>query len=114
MSAEPTKFVLAEDRIPTHWVNLIGDLPGEPLPPLSPRTMEPAGPGDLTGPLAGKWDDFVTALKGGQIYVNAHTTQNPVGEIRSTLTVVGSEIKYVTGAARRLQGPSAWNAPPAR
>src|SRR3954453_19794677 len=48
MSAEPTKFVLSEDRIPTHWVNLIGDLPGEPLPPLSPRTMEPAGPGDLT------------------------------------------------------------------
>src|SRR3954451_8750487 len=48
MSAEPTKFVLSEDRIPTHWVNLIGDLPGDPLPPLSPQTMEPAGPGDLT------------------------------------------------------------------
>src|SRR3954471_22195282 len=48
MSAEPTKFVLSEDRIPTHWVNLIGDLPGEALPPLSPQTMEPAGPGDLT------------------------------------------------------------------
>jgi tryptophan synthase beta chain len=48
MSAEPTKFVLPEDRIPTHWVNLIGDLPGDPLPPLSPQTMEPAGPGDLT------------------------------------------------------------------
>src|SRR3954463_2247398 len=48
MSAEPTKFVLSEDRIPTHWVNLIADLPGEALPPLSPQTMEPAGPGDLT------------------------------------------------------------------
>src|SRR3954452_7303973 len=48
MSAEPTKFVLPEDRIPPHWVNLIGDLPGDPLPPLSPQTMEPAGPGDLT------------------------------------------------------------------
>src|SRR4051794_24442268 len=48
MSAEPTKFVLPEDRIPTHWVNLIADLPGDPLPPLSPQTLQPAGPGDLT------------------------------------------------------------------
>jgi tryptophan synthase beta chain len=35
-------------EIPTHWINLLPDLPGEPLPPLSPRTGEPAGPGDLT------------------------------------------------------------------
>src|SRR3712207_2763669 len=46
--AEPTKFVLPEDAIPTHWVNLLPDLPGDPLPPLSPRTMQPAGPDDLT------------------------------------------------------------------
>ena len=45
---EPTKFLLAEDAIPTHWVNRRPDLPGEPLPPLSPRTGEPAGPDDLT------------------------------------------------------------------
>ena len=25
---EPTKFTLTEDRIPTHWVNLLPDLPG--------------------------------------------------------------------------------------
>ena len=43
-----TKFTLTEDRIPTHWVNLLPDLPGDPLPPLSPATMEPAGPDDLT------------------------------------------------------------------
>src|SRR5213596_2630684 len=43
-----TKFVLTEDRIPTHWVNLLPDLPGEPLPPLHPGTMQPAGPPDLT------------------------------------------------------------------
>ena len=43
-----TKFTLTEDRIPTHWVNLLPDLPGEPLPPLNPGTMEPAGPDDLT------------------------------------------------------------------
>src|SRR5215210_4703943 len=48
MSDTPTKFTLTEDRIPTHWVNLLPDLPGEPLPPLSPATMEPAGPDDLT------------------------------------------------------------------
>jgi len=45
---EQTKFTLTEDQIPTHWVNLLPDLPGEPLPPLSPATMEPAGPDDLT------------------------------------------------------------------
>ena len=45
---EPTKFTLTEDRIPTHWVNLMPDLPGEPLPPLNPGTMQPAGPEDLT------------------------------------------------------------------
>jgi tryptophan synthase beta chain len=46
--SEPTKFLLTEDAIPTHWINLVPDLPGEPLPPLSPRTGEPAGPDDLT------------------------------------------------------------------
>src|ERR671917_1358070 len=45
---ETTKFLLTESDVPTHWVNLLPDLPGEPLPPLSPQTGEPAGPGDLT------------------------------------------------------------------
>src|SRR3954451_12668345 len=45
--SEPTKYVLGEDAIPTHWVNLLPDLPGEPLPPLHPGTGEPAGPPDL-------------------------------------------------------------------
>src|SRR4051812_15322256 len=48
MADERTKFLLTEDRIPTHWVNLVADLPGDPLPPLNPRTGEPAGPEDLT------------------------------------------------------------------
>jgi tryptophan synthase beta chain len=34
--------------IPTHWVNLLPDLPGDPLPPLNPGTMQPAGPDDLS------------------------------------------------------------------
>jgi len=46
--AETTKFLLSEDAIPTHWVNLLPDLPGALLPPLNPRTMAPAGPTDLT------------------------------------------------------------------
>jgi len=44
----PTRFLLEEEAIPTHWVNLLPDLPGEPHPPLDPRTREPAGPADLT------------------------------------------------------------------
>src|SRR5690348_17913720 len=36
-------------EIPTHWVNIVPDLPGDPPPPpLSPRTGEPAGPDDLS------------------------------------------------------------------
>src|SRR3954465_9821755 len=47
MADAHTKFLLAEDRIPTHWVNLLPDLPGDPMPPLNPQTKEPAGPPDL-------------------------------------------------------------------
>src|SRR5947209_381033 len=48
MSDTPVKFVLDEREIPTHWINLMPDLPGEPLPPLHPGTLQPAGPDDLT------------------------------------------------------------------
>ncbi|HLY48909.1 MAG TPA: TrpB-like pyridoxal phosphate-dependent enzyme [Solirubrobacteraceae bacterium] len=47
MTEETTKYLLPESEIPTHWVNLLGDLPGDPLPPLHPGTLEPAGPQDL-------------------------------------------------------------------
>ncbi|MBU3674947.1 MAG: TrpB-like pyridoxal phosphate-dependent enzyme [Acidobacteria bacterium] len=47
MSDETTKYLLGEDQIPTHWINLMPDLPGEPLPPLSPATKEPAAPEEL-------------------------------------------------------------------
>src|SRR3954469_3631104 len=46
--SEPTKFLLREEQIPTHGVNLLPALPGEPLPPLNPATGEPAGPDDLS------------------------------------------------------------------
>src|SRR6201999_2619055 len=49
VSDTTTKFLLTETRIPTHWVNLLPDLPGDPLPPLHPGTGQPAGPDDLTG-----------------------------------------------------------------
>ncbi|HEY7121214.1 MAG TPA: TrpB-like pyridoxal phosphate-dependent enzyme [Solirubrobacterales bacterium] len=45
---DPVKFLLPEDQIPTSWVNLLADLPGDPPPPpLSPATGEPIGPEDL-------------------------------------------------------------------
>jgi tryptophan synthase beta chain len=47
MSEETTKYLLSESEIPTRWINLLPDLPGEPLPPLHPGTLEPAGPDDL-------------------------------------------------------------------
>ena len=42
------KFALSEEEIPTSWVNLLADLPGDPPPPpLSPATGEPLAPEDL-------------------------------------------------------------------
>src|ERR1700694_5786512 len=48
MTEQTVKFLLSEGDVPTQWVNLLVDLPGEPLPPLHPQTLEPAGPPDLT------------------------------------------------------------------
>lgn len=43
----PTKVVLDESAIPTHWYNLAADLP-EPCPsPLHPGTRQPLSPDDL-------------------------------------------------------------------
>ncbi|HWD85330.1 MAG TPA: TrpB-like pyridoxal phosphate-dependent enzyme [Solirubrobacteraceae bacterium] len=48
MSDETVKYVLSEQEIPTHWINLMADLPGPPPPPpLHPGTKQPAGPEDL-------------------------------------------------------------------
>src|SRR3984957_11172499 len=46
--SETVKFVLQERDIPTHWVNLMADLPPDGPPPLHPGTKEPAGPDDLS------------------------------------------------------------------
>lgn len=41
------KFMLEESEIPTHWYNIVADLPTPPPPPLHPGTHEPVGPDDL-------------------------------------------------------------------
>jgi tryptophan synthase beta chain len=43
----PTRIQLDESEIPTHWYNVIADLPAPPPPPLHPGTHEPIGPDDL-------------------------------------------------------------------
>jgi tryptophan synthase beta chain len=45
--AEPTKILLDEGEMPTHWYNVVPDLPAPPPPPLHPGTHEPIGPEDL-------------------------------------------------------------------
>src|SRR5579884_3507133 len=47
MSDEQVKYLLSEREIPTHWVNLLADLPPGAPPPLHPATKQPAGPEDL-------------------------------------------------------------------
>ena len=45
--SSPTKFVLDESKMPTHWYNIAADLPVPPAPVLHPGTMQPVGPDDL-------------------------------------------------------------------
>lgn len=42
--AQNKKIILSENEIPTHWYNIIADMPNKPLPPLHPATKEPIGP----------------------------------------------------------------------
>ena len=42
-----TKFLLSEDQIPTHWYNVIPDLPGPMAPVIHPGTKKPVTPDDL-------------------------------------------------------------------
>jgi tryptophan synthase beta chain len=40
----PTKITLPESDIPTHFYNIVPDLPTPPAPPLNPGTRQPIGP----------------------------------------------------------------------
>jgi len=44
---EEYKIFLPEGEIPTHWYNVLPDLPSPPPPYLHPITLEPMGPDDL-------------------------------------------------------------------
>jgi tryptophan synthase beta chain len=44
---EPTKILLPESQIPTHWYNVVADLPAPPAPVLHPGTMKPVTPADM-------------------------------------------------------------------
>ncbi len=41
------KIFLNEAEMPTHWYNVVSDMPNKPLPPLHPGTKQPIGPEDL-------------------------------------------------------------------
>jgi len=44
MMTSRTKFLLREEDIPTHWYNVVADMPNRPLPPIDPGTHRPIGP----------------------------------------------------------------------
>ncbi len=48
LSDAPTKILLDESEIPTHWYNIVPDLPEPPAPVLHPGTGQPIGPADLS------------------------------------------------------------------
>ena len=47
MTADRTKFILDEERIPKAWYNIAADLPTPAPPVLHPGTGQPIGPADL-------------------------------------------------------------------
>ncbi len=50
ISTTQRRFVLPEDQLPTHYVNIAADLPVPLPPPLHPGTREPIGP-EMLAPL---------------------------------------------------------------
>ena len=44
---DTTKYVLNEDQMPEHWVNVLPSLKEPMDPPLHPATKKPIGPEDL-------------------------------------------------------------------
>ena len=50
LSRTQRRFVLPEDRLPTHYLNIAADLPVPLPPPLHPGTREPIGP-EMLAPL---------------------------------------------------------------
>src|SRR4051794_29977376 len=42
-----TRFLLRESQIPTHWYNIIPDMPGPLAPVLHPGTRKPVTPADM-------------------------------------------------------------------
>ena len=45
--SDTVKYLLSEADIPTHWYNVMADLPVPMAPPLHPGTGQPIGPDDL-------------------------------------------------------------------
>lgn len=45
--SDQVMYTLDPDEQPTHWYNVVADLPTPPPPPLHPGTREPVGPDDL-------------------------------------------------------------------
>jgi Predicted alternative tryptophan synthase beta-subunit (paralog of TrpB) len=41
------KILLSEKEIPSHYYNIMSDMPNKPLPPLDPQTRQPIGPEKL-------------------------------------------------------------------
>ena len=43
----PKRIYLSEKDLPTHWYNIVADMPNPPAPPLHPATKQPLTPDDL-------------------------------------------------------------------
>src|SRR5690625_7558487 len=103
------KILLDESDIPTHWYNIVADMPNKPLPPLNPQTKEPVGPEDLSPifPMAGlsrgvrPWKSIKFPKRGGRTTASG-------GPLRSSAPRDSNrQLERLPGSTRRKKGAGA-------
>lgn len=60
---------------------------------------------NLVGPLAGNWAGFADALKAGNLYVNAHSTDNPAGAVRAQIPATTAPVAATTPTPTAATAP---------
>ena len=99
LSANGAAFTAAHIHLGAKGANgpVVAFLFGPADPPQN--AIHPTGTltvANLVGPLAGNWAGFADALKTGNLYVNAHSTDNPAGAVRAQIPATTAPVAATT------------------
>jgi hypothetical protein len=109
LSANGDQFTMAHIHLGAAGTNgpIVAFLYG-PADPTS--AIHPTGTitqANLVGPLAGNWAGFADALRQGNLYVNAHSTDHPAGSIRAQIPATNAPGAATTPTAAASATPVA-------